>query len=830
MSSSHRALRSVFTTSRCVSPRLRRAAAAAAALLLATLAGTSARAEYPGFTVGPAHGQNGFGSFRYGQCATIWDPDGAGPGPALLVVAAGGGLQAWDGSSFISFGGLASGSIRSLGVYNGQLYVGGTFTRIGADVVNNVARWDGSHWQPLGTGMTGAGNPGNPNGSVNSLVVHGGVLCIGGTFVPASTGTWTSFATWDGVTLTAGLATQAPISQLAEINTQLFAATTAGVPGVYRYDTNVWTRFGNLADHSILTLTSYNDDLVCGGEFTHFFTGTTMYGVARWSGTQWVPMGGGLGPAGCQVTSLATSNGVLVAGGVIGTADGAAVQNVAQWNGTQWSDMAGGIHVANGGQFGGVEALASYDGQLVAMGEFDAASGTTAYGIARWNGSAWLPFSAGIDAPVLAMYSAGTGIYAGGDFQFDWGGATIEHGFGSDGTSVSGLGSLGSPNGTDGPIRAITLHAFDIFTGSYVIVGGSFSQAGGLSAHNIAAFSYIAGWSALGNGFNNTVNALANYGGSLYAAGSFTASSSGATTLHHLARYGSGGWADLGVGDFPAIHALAVVNGQLVIGGARGGKPFLPPDNGVSTWDGTTLNVVAYADGPVYALADLDGDIVAAGSFTSIGGVAAAGVAIRDHSTGAWSPMGSGFSLGVPYALAMYDGNLYAGGTFMLSSTTDYGRLAMWNGSAWVDYSGGVDGPVYSLAPLGSVLEIGGDFQRSASGVQSPYWIRYNDGVLAVDPPRGVTGLSLSDSWPNPARGTSRIEFSLERAGHARLTIHDLAGRRVRVLADGEFGPGTHAASWDGTDSEGRRSPPGLYFYRLDADDRSIARRVVLTR
>jgi hypothetical protein len=154
----------------------------------------------------------------------------------------------------------------------------------------------------------------------------------------------------------------------------------------------------------------------------------------------------------------------------------------------------------------------------------------------------------------------------------------------------------------------------------------------------------------------------------------------------------------------------------------------------------------------------------------------------------------------------------------------------MWNGSAWTAQLGGVDGPVYALASFGYVLEVGGNFQTSSSGVQSPYLMRFNNGVLAVDPEQRSAALALGESWPNPARGGSHIEFSLERAGRARVEIHDLAGRRVRVLADGLFAPGTHTVVWDGADGEGRPSSAGLYFYRLESGGATVARRVVLVR
>src|SRR5262249_53000701 len=155
------------------------------------------------------------------------------------------------------------------------------------------------------------------------------------------------------------------------------------------------------------------------------------------------------------------------------------------------------------------------------------------------------------------------------------------------------------------------------------------------------------------------------------------------------------------------------------------------------------------------------GDIVAAGAFGSMDGVATpSGIARRNATTGTWSPMGSAWALGVPYALAVFDGNLWVGGSVMQSVSADFGRLFEWNGSTWVGPLGGLDGTVYALAPLGQHLQVGGDFQRTDTGLESPYWIQTNDGLLAADP-RAPTALTPAASTPNPTHGRSHVEFSL---------------------------------------------------------------------
>ena len=49
-----------------------------------------------------------------------------------------------------------------------------------------------------------------------------------------------------------------------------------------------------------------------------------------------------------------------------------------------------------------------------------------------------------------------------------------------------------------------------------------------------------------------------------------------------------------------------------------------------------------------------------------------------------------------------------------------------------------------------------------------------------------------------------------------RLSIHDAAGRAVRVLIDAARDPGRYEAEWDGRLESGARAPAGVYFYRLD--------------
>jgi len=83
---------------------------------------------------------------------------------------------------------------------------------------------------------------------------------------------------------------------------------------------------------------------------------------------------------------------------------------------------------------------------------------------------------------------------------------------------------------------------------------------------------------------------------------------------------------------------------------------------------------------------------------------------------------------------------------------------------------------------------------------------------------------ALAPLHPNPSRGAVRAEFALPRESHVRITVIDLQGREVAVLADGAYPAGRHQASWNAS----ARVPAGIYFVRLTTDGRAFTRRLVL--
>jgi hypothetical protein len=89
---------------------------------------------------------------------------------------------------------------------------------------------------------------------------------------------------------------------------------------------------------------------------------------------------------------------------------------------------------------------------------------------------------------------------------------------------------------------------------------------------------------------------------------------------------------------------------------------------------------------------------------------------------------------------------------------------------------------------------------------------------------------TLFPAWPNPARESTRLLFSLDGDREVSLEIFDAKGRRVRSLAAGMFLPGYHAVPFDMRDDAGARLPSGVYFCRLGSNGRAATSRIVLAR
>jgi len=385
-------------------------------------------------------------------------------------------IARWDGSAWCSIGGAGmSGTyaeVRSLinwdpdggGPLLPELVAAGQFTRAGSTVANYIASWNGNAWRRFGLGLSGyayAVTTWDPDGDDGPLPAY---VVAGGSFTQADGSAANRVAMWDG-------AAWQPLG--TGLDNTVWALTTWDPDG----DGPLWAQ------------------VVAGGDFATA-GGNAASRIAVWDGVAWQPCGSGVNSTVYALASWDPDGDgplppLLVAGGAFTQADGSTANRIACWNGSAWQTL--GTGVTNY-----VRALATWDpdgagplpAQLVAGGDFTGAGGAAASRIARWNGSVWQPCGSGVNSTVYALATwdpDGEGallpqLVVGGYFT-QAGGSPASRIARWDGSSWWPFGAGLSSQ----PYALATWDPDDVGPlAPQVVGGGNFSQAGGVASSRIA--------------------------------------------------------------------------------------------------------------------------------------------------------------------------------------------------------------------------------------------------------------------------------------------------------------------------------------------------------
>jgi len=185
--------------------------------------------------------------------------------------------------------------------------------------------------------------------------------------------------------------------------------------------------------------------------------------------------------------------------------------------------------------------------------------------------------------------------------------------------------------------------------------------------------------------------------------------------------------------DFPSVEALVFYNGDVIAGGnftQIGGVAA----NNIARWDGKQWHELGGGtDDQVNTMTVYDGELIVGGRFQTVGTTPASTIARWNGQS--WAPMGDGFSRedGNPAAvraLIEFEGSsvasksLIAGGAFDHSGLQPMNRIARWNSVAgtWEQMDGGLPlenqsgGSVRAFANYAGDLIVGGNFFKELDG------------------------------------------------------------------------------------------------------------------
>jgi len=442
-----------------------------------------------------------------------------------------------------------------------------------------------------------------------------------------------------------------------------------------------------------------------------------------------------------------------------------------------------------------VNAMLEWNGVLVVAGDFRRAGGEFMHRVATWNGSSWSPLGIGMDHRVFALKEFEGDLIAGGAFTLA-DAETANFVARWDGNAWSRMDL-----GPGGKVYSLEVHQDVLYA------GGDFpdflkfwdgtrwqSESGAKPNGVVAALK-----STEGLGFGPTLIAggpIATWGNQGTGTGAFLFRRSGTLATWFRVNGGVNDW----------VSALHVVNDTLYVGGnfrsyrQAAGPPdvpasrivgfvFPPPSPRFFQLGNDTGSGVNDA---VLAISDLAGAVVVGGQFdtaTNPGGGLIAANRIATWNGTMWGTLGTGMASGVtaPHVrvLAKFGPDLYAGGWFTSAGGADSRYIARW-------------------------IDVPGPALETPEAAPAP--------ALAV---------RIS---PNPFAAEAELSFASSSPGAVRLSIHDVAGRRVRTLLAADLPAGVHRARWDGRDDAGRALASGVYFVRLERDGAVAARQVVLAR
>ncbi len=258
--------------------------------------------------------------------------------------------------------------------------------------------------------------------------------------------------------------------------------------------------------------------------------------------------------------------------------------------------------------------------------------------------------------------------------------ATADHVAKWNGTTWSALGSNGSGNGAlTGPVYALAISGSDVLVGGDFANAAGVAEADYLARWSGSAWSAI-GLNGAGNGaLNSEVHAIAVSGTDLFAGGFFT-NVAGIVEADRVARWNGSAWSALGsdgAGD-GAIHvfvgALAVSGTDLYVGGSFRNAATIPEADYLAKWDGAAWSALgsngagngAFRFGGVRAIA-LSGSDLYVGGYVAVKGNAKA-----DYIAAGTAPRGPHGSNGAGdgaidalSAIAVLDSDVFAGGSFL---------------------------------------------------------------------------------------------------------------------------------------------------------------------
>lgn len=588
----------------------------------------------------------------------------------------------WDGNTWTIIG-TVSGQIQSnllvVGLdvdASGNLYAVGSFQYINGVLVNGVAKWNGTVWSPLGSGVNPATSPGPTVVAVSgsNVYVGGGISSIGGITV-------SSIAMWNG---------------------------------------SVWSNVGGgvSGTGAVTSLCVKGTDLYVGGNFT-LAGSTPVNNIAKWNGSAWSALGSGTNGL---VMSIVTLGSDIYAAGSFSQAGGNAANKVSKWNGSVWSNASNGLVMLD------VEAMGISAERFMVGGSTDINAKLDMHNIAKWNGSSWVVTGNGIGSSITDLVNCmtidGNNLYVGGGF-IEAGGLKVNRIAKWNGVKWDSLG----PGFSFGEVRDI------VVLGGQVYAGGTFQSGPG---PNYLAVWNGSTWSSLPNAPNYHVFALATFGSDLYVGGHFD--HCGPLAVNSIAKWNGSTWNNMAGGIIGDVKDIKIASDGTLYAGGDFILTATAVCNRIAKWNGTVWSAMNMGvNNYVNAIGITSSDEIYIGGVFDVPLGGPIVYKLAKWSGTNWVQVGGGLpAIGAVFSIATRGTEVFVGGQFVTAGGTTVNNIAKWDGANWNALGSGVLADPTGLPfPMGMAVNCNnlyaGGYFAIAGGKRSDRFGRYAiDGLPSV--------------------------------------------------------------------------------------------------
>ena len=453
-------------------------------------------------------------------------------------------IAKWDGKQWAEVGGGVDGNVYALASGTGKLYAGGEMRRAGGGLVDRVASWDGKAWAPLGGGVDDwvwAIAPA-PQAAAGTTAPPDDVF-VGGWFLAARNKTeqlldTRHIARWDTKSeqwAALGGGTDGTVYAIDFGNDRIYAGgdfktafnsdfSKVAANNIAAWDGQAWNPLGGGFNGVVydIAFNTADDSLYAVGWFTK------AYNFLEADGPQ--------PAAGAETTEIEANR-------------------VARWTGSKWEPLNGGVNNR-------AYAVMLDGDKVYVAGDFSMAGDVVTYRTVSWSGGQWQRFGPEWNNRVYALEKSQAGIFVGG--MFSSGGKTSRSAYFS---FYDGSGWPDTGVNLNNWVHTVKVIGDDFYVGGWFDWATN-PDGTVVKAERIAKWDGTT-WSALGTGVSGTiipsVYTIENIDGQIYAGGNFLAA--GKASSRYVARWDGKEWHPLAVGVNDRVYKLAAQGQYLYLGG-----------------------------------------------------------------------------------------------------------------------------------------------------------------------------------------------------------------------------------------------------------------------